>query len=275
MPPTDLRFAANISILYGHLPLLRRPGAAAADGFTAVESWWPFSTPVPDDKEANQLAGALVDAGVQLVAMNLPEGDMRAGDRGLLSSPGRAAQFQASLPGATEFARRTGCSILNALYGNREPDTDPVRQDELAHESLILAAEAARAAGARIVLEAISAREAPTYPLNNAAAAVAALTAAQLAGASGLGLLCDLYHHGANGEDLPALIAKHAAVIAHVQVADTPGRGRPGSGILDYPAAFAALAASGYDGWIGLEYEPTRDPAVDYDWMPAVAGRAA
>ncbi len=272
MPPTDLRFAANISILYGHLPLLTRPAAAAADGFTAVESWWPFSTPVPDDKEADQFAGALVDAGVQLVAMNLPEGDMRAGDRGLLSSPGGAAQFRASLPGAAEFARRTGCRILNALYGNREPGADPAEQDELAYESLRLAADAARAVGARIVLEAISAREAPDYPLNNGPAAIAALTAAELAGAGELGLLCDLYHHGANGEDLAALITKHAGLIAHVQVADTPGRGRPGSGILNYPAAFAALSARGYDGWIGLEYEPTRDPAVDYDWMPALTG---
>jgi len=273
VPPTDLRFAANISILYGHLPLLTRPAAAAADGFTAVESWWPFSTPVPDDKEADQFAGALVDAGVQLVAMNLPEGDMRAGDRGLLSSPGRAAQFRASLPGAAEFARRTRCRILNALYGNREPGADRAEQDEIAYESLRLAVDAARAAGARIVLEAISAREAPNYPLKNAPAAVAALSAAELAGVSGLGLLCDLYHHGANGEDLAALITKHAGLIAHVQVADTPGRGRPGSGILDYPAAFAALAANGYDGWIGLEYEATRDPTVDYDWMPAVTGR--
>ncbi|WP_306416125.1 TIM barrel protein [Micromonospora okii] len=78
-----------------------------------------------------------------------------------------------------------------------------------------------------------------------------------------------LYHHGRAGEDVPALLHRHAARIAHVQVADDPGRGRPGSGTLEYPAYFATLQDIGYQGWIGLEYEPARDPAVDYDWLPA------
>ncbi len=55
-----------------------------------------------------------------------------------------------------------------------------------------------------------------------------------------------------------------------MQVADDPGRGRPGSGTLGYPAVFAALRELGYDQWIGLEYEPVRDPAIDFDWLPGM-----
>ncbi|SBT40780.1 hydroxypyruvate isomerase family protein [Micromonospora narathiwatensis] len=264
-----LRFAANMSILYGHLPLLDRPAAAAADGFDAVECWWPFSSPAPADRETDAFAAALDDAGVRLVAMNFVEGDMRTGDRGLLSSPGRHGEFRAGIDTAVGFAARVGCRILNALYGNREPGADPARQDQLALGSLARAAAAADTIGAKVVLEAISPREAPDYPLGDADAAVTAADAVNaVTGLTNVGVLCDLYHHGRSGEDVPALLRRHAARIAHVQVADDPGRGRPGSGALDYPAYFDALQDIGYHGWIGLEYEPTRDPAVDYDWLP-------
>ncbi|WP_343443700.1 TIM barrel protein [Micromonospora schwarzwaldensis] len=264
-----MRYAANLSILYGHLPLLARPAAAAADGFHAVECWWPFTSHMPGDREVDAYENALDDAGVCLIAMNLVEGDMRGGDRGLLSSPRHQEVFRAGLDTAIDFAARTGCRILNALYGNREPGVDPAHQDQLALDSLAAAATAADAIGATIVLEAISRREAPNYPLADADAAVAtADTVNALTGLTNTGFLCDLYHHGRSGEDVPALLRRHAARIVHVQVADDPGRGRPGSGVLHYPGYLAALQEIGYQGWIGLEYEPTRNPAVDYDWIP-------
>jgi hydroxypyruvate isomerase len=267
---TGLRFAANLSIIYGHLPLLKRPAAAAADGFTAVETWWPFTGPVPPGKETDAFATALGDAGVCLVAMNLPEGDMRAGDRGLLSSPRRAAEFRAGIDTAAGFAARTGCRVLNALYGNREPGTSPDRQDEIAIESLVLASRAADMIGICIALEAISPQEAPAYPLHDAATTTAvADTVNAAAGLGNTGILLDAYHHGRSGEDVPALLRRHIRRVMHVQVADAPGRGRPGSGTLGYPAIFAALRELGYDRWIGLEYEPVRDPAIDFDWLAA------
>ncbi len=190
MNVSGLRFAANMSILYGHLPLLERPAAAAADGFDAVECWWPFSSPVPDDRETDAFAAALDAAGVRLVAMNLVEGDMRFGDRGLLSSPRRHGEFRAGINTAVGFTARTDCRIFNALYGNREPDVDPVRQDQLALESLAAAATA-DTIGATVVLEAISLREAPDYPLGDADAAVTAADAVNaVTGLTNTGVLC-------------------------------------------------------------------------------------
>ncbi len=266
-----LQFAANMSMLYGHLPMLERPAGAAADGFTAVETWWPFTGPEPDVTEVDAFTAALADAGVQLVAMNLIEGDLRAGDRGLLSSPTRHGEFLACLETATGFADRVGCRVLTALYGNREPGIDPDQQDLLAVQNLATAAAAADTIGARIALEAISRAEAPNYPISDADTAAATADAVNdLTGLTNTGLLCDLYHHGRSGEDVAGLLRRHADRLLHVQIADDPGRGRPGSGALDYPAYFAALREIGYAGWVGLEYEPTRDPRVDFDWLPAL-----
>jgi len=274
MDTGTLKFAANLSMLYGHLPLLQRPHAAAAAGFEAVEMWWPFDSPVPADRDVDALAGALNDAGVDLVAMNFLEGDMRAGERGLLSVPSGVRRFRDSIEAAVAFAERTDCRVLNALYGNRQPDTGPDEQDELALESLVMAARTADRAGASVVLETISRQEAPDYPLGDADAAVTmADRVNSAAGLSNTGFLCDLYHHGRNGEDIPDLLRRHEQRIVHFQIADTPGRGRPGSGVLNYQDYFARIDASGYDGWIGLEYEPTRDAGVDFDWLPSLGAR--
>jgi len=186
-----LRFDVNCSILFTELPLLKRPAAARAAGFGAVEFWWPFGDPVPGDREVDAFTGALADAGVQLA----------------------------------------------------------------------LAARAAAAAGATVVVEALNSYDSPRAALvsSRRALEVINLVRAQ-AGVTNVAFLADLYHLGKMGEDLPGVLAREAAAIAHIQVADVPDRGAPGTGELDFEALFGQLAAQGYAGWIGCEYKP-RDPA--------------
>lgn len=148
-----LRFAVNCSILFTELPLLKRPAAARAAGFDAVEFWWPFAGPVPGDHEVDAFTGALADAGVRLALLNFAAGDMAAGDRGLLSLPGGSAAFRDNIDACVGIAGQAGCTILNALYGNRADSLPPAAQDELAVENLALAARAAAAAGATVVME--------------------------------------------------------------------------------------------------------------------------
>ena len=138
-----LRFDVNCSILFTELPLLKRPEAARAAGFDAVEFWWPFADPVPGDREVDAFTGALADAGVQLALLNFAGGDMAAGDRGLLSLPEGSAAFRDNIDACAGIAGQAGCTILNALYGNRADGLSPQQQDELATENLALAARAA------------------------------------------------------------------------------------------------------------------------------------
>ena len=46
---------------------------------------------------------------------------------------------------------------------------------------------------------------------------------------------------------------KHLPLIAHMQVADNPGRNEPGTGEINYPAIARALDDTGYSDTIGLE----------------------
>ena len=88
------------------------------------------------------------------------------------------------------------------------------------------------------------------------------------AGVTNVAFLADLYHLGKMGEDLPATLAREAASIAHIQVADVPDRGAPGTGELDFEALFGQLAAQGYAGWIGCEYKPSdpADSSTSFGW---------
>jgi hydroxypyruvate isomerase len=160
-----LRFAVNCSILFTELPLLSRPAAARAAGFDAVEFWWPFAEPVPGDREVDAFTGALADAGMRLALLNFAGGDMAAGERGLLSLPEGSAAFRDNIDVCTGIAARTGCTILNALYGNRADGLSVQQQDELAAENLALATRAAAAAGATVVVEALNSYDSPRAAL--------------------------------------------------------------------------------------------------------------
>ena len=72
--------------------------------------------------------------------------------------------------------------------------------------------------------------------------------------------------------DLVATIRENRDGIAHVQVADSPGRGEPGTGEIHYPFVLGELERLGYAGYVGLEYSPTTSRTEDsLGWLPPEA----
>lgn len=274
---TEQRFNVNLSILFTELPLLERPAAARAAGFTAVELWWPWlDSPTPARSEVDSLRSAIEDAGVRLTGLNFYAGQLPGPDRGALSLPGEESErFRANIEVAAGLAESLGCGALNALYGNRVEGVDPAEQDALALENLVLAARAASRIGAILLVEALNKPESPRYPLVSAPAAVEVVD--RVNEATGLGnarFLMDLYHLSMNGEDLPSVIQQFADRTGHVQIADSPGRGAPGTGSLPLEELLGLLKKAGYEGWVGLEYKPGDRPSAEaFEWLPREARR--
>jgi hydroxypyruvate isomerase len=263
----SLAYEVNCSILFTELPPLERPAAAKEAGFDAVEFWWPFAVAVPADGEVEAFVRAVGDAGVRLVGLNFFAGDMPGGDRGLVSWPARSGEFRDNVEVTVGIGERLGCRAFNALYGNRVEGADPAAQDDLAVENLAFAGRAAARIGGTVLVEPVSG--APRYPLRTAADAVGVID--RVAGETGvgnLGLLCDLYHLAVNGDDLDRVITTYGDRVAHVQIADAPGRHEPGTGTLDLDRYLGALTAAGYRGWVGLEYVPSRTSADSFAWLP-------
>ena len=259
-----LPYAANCSLLFTEVPLLQRPAAAAAAGFGAVEFWWPWpDQPVPGDAEVDAFVTAVRDAGVRVVGLNFFAGNLAGPDCGVLSVPDRATQFRDNLPVAVAIGRSLDVAVFNALYGNRVGSASPEEQDELGAEQLRLAAEAVATIGATVLVEPVSGPK--PYPLRTAADVVAVLDRVD---ADNVGLLADLFHLANNGDDVEAALDAYGPRIAHVQVADWPGRHEPGSGRLPLDALLERVERGGYRGHVALEYLPSTTTEDSLAWLP-------
>ena len=222
---------------------------------------------MPSDADVDAFVRAVEDAGVQLVGLNFAAGDMPGGDRGLVSWPARSAEFRDNVDVTVGIGERLGCRAFNALYGNRVEGVTAAAQDELGSENLAIAARAAARIDGTVLVEPVSGAE--RYPILTTADALDVIDRVQAASdVTNLGLLADLYHLAVNGDDVDRAIADHVHRVAHVQVADSPGRHEPGTGSLPLDRQLAALEAGGYAGWVGLEYKPSTTSAESFGWVP-------
>ncbi|MFD8963968.1 TIM barrel protein [Streptomyces sp. NPDC059568] len=249
------RYALNLSLppLRDHT-LVPRIDAAAAAGFSLVETWWPFSTVHPTRQQTEDLHEALTAAGTRLVCMNIDAGDFTAGERGILSDPDRQQSCRHSILAAVEFASKVGCRLLNLPYGNRLPQHSEEAQHRTAFDNLLFAARHAGVHGISVLVEALNPEDNPLYLLPGVDAAAGVIRRARQAGALNAGILLDIYHVARMGQDPSHVIARYAKECLHVQFADIPGRICPGTGVLDFAHIITALQEVAYKGLIGLEF---------------------
>jgi hydroxypyruvate isomerase len=258
-----MMYTVNCSILLTELPLLERPAAAKAAGFDAVEFWWPFETSVPTDAKINEFETAITDAGVQLTGLNFNAGNMPGGDRGLVSWPARSAEFQDNIDVVAGIGGRLGCKAFNALYGNRIDGEPAEKQDAVGAENLAAAAAGVARIGGTVLLEPVSG--APRYPLLTAEDALRVIARVKAeSGVDNVKLLADFYHLAVNGDDVESVIENHAKDFGHIQIADNPGRGAPGTGELPLGEWIARSRELGYTGYIGLEYKEPQETAFSW-----------
>jgi hydroxypyruvate isomerase len=255
-----MRYSVNVSILFTEVPFLERFGRARDAGFTAVELWWPRG----EDLDATR--AAIEDAGLDVVLLNFDAGDMPAGDRGLISDPARREAFRDNVPVALELARAVGCTKLNALAGHVLPGHDRDEQLELARDNVRFAADAAAGQGAEVLIEAVNTIENGPYLLARTEQAAAFVRSVAR---DNVRLQYDAYHMQRMEGNLTATIERHLDAIAHVQIADSPGRGAPGTGEIDFGYVLGRLGELGYDGYVGLEYKAEGgDTEASLEWLP-------
>ena len=261
------KFAANLSMLYGEHDFLDRFAAAAKDGFAGVEYLFPYAF----EKEA--LAEALQANGLTQVLHNMPAGDWDAGERGLGCLPDRVGEFQESVGTAIDYAKALGCKQLHVMAGLRPEGVDPGKLEETYVENLRFAAAKTKEAGITLLIEAINTIDIPDFYLSTSGQA---LDVIERVGSDNLYFQYDIYHMQIMEGDLVRTIEKNLVRIAHMQLADNPGRHEPGSGEINYPFVFAALDRLGYEGWIGCEYKPKAGTSEGLGWLkPYLAASAA
>jgi hydroxypyruvate isomerase len=243
----SLRFAANLKWLFAAVPLAERFDAAAAAGFTAVEVPDPYGLPMA------QLQRRLTDAGLAPVLVNTPAGPAGSPTEfGQACLPDHVEEFRAAVNLGLDYAAAVGCPLLHIVAGRLAPYQDRERAMACYVDNIAWAAARARDASVELVLEMQNQRSAPGFLLQSQAEARAVAAAV----GQPVGLLFDFFHTQVAEGDVTTVFDGVLPWIKHVQIGDAPGRTEPGTGELSWPFVFEHIRASGFDGWLGCEFQP-------------------
>jgi hydroxypyruvate isomerase len=255
------RFAANLTMLFAEMPFLDRFAAAKAAGFSGVEYLFPY------DYDKAYLREQLDEHGLVQVLHNLPAGNWVAGERGIAILPDRVDEFRDGVARAISYAKALDCRQLNCLVGIAPRDADPFEMNEVLVENLRFAADALARERIRLLVEPINTLDIPGFFLNKTEQAVQLIADVR---SSNLFIQYDIYHMQVMEGDIARSLQKHLPRIAHVQLADNPGRNEPGTGEINYPFLFRHLDTLGYRGWIGCEYKPRTTTVDGLGWHAAL-----
>ena len=259
------RFAANLTMLFNEVPFLDRFEKAAAAGFTGVEYLFPY------DFAVEELVARLKANNLKQVLHNLPAGDWGAGERGIAILPERVDEFRAGVDKAITYATALGCPQVNILAGIVPTGADREVLHNTFVNNLKFAAPKIKEAGLKLLIEPINTRDIPGFFLNYTKQAKAII---EEVGSDNLFIQYDIYHMQIMEGDLARTIEANLAQIAHIQLADNPGRNEPGTGEINYPFLFRHLDAIGYEGWVGCEYKPKGETGAGLGWLKELAGAA-
>ncbi len=244
--------------------ILDRFAAARAAGFKGVE------IQALEEGDPAAMAAAAGEARVSVVLLNVGMGDIRAGGPGLSGVPGREALFASALHQALDAA-----AILRTRLVHLGPSRVPSGTTRAAclavyRRNLETAIEAVEGRDVQLLIEPLNTTDSPDVLLSDLE--LAATLIGQV-GADRLGLQFDIYHTAMNGVDPREAFAAYRASIRHIQFSDAPGRHEPGTGRVDFEGIFSDIVASGYQGWVGAEYYPSRATAETLGWLTTFGER--
>lgn len=253
-----MKFCANLTLLYNEVPFLDRFALAAADGFKAVEIQFPYDTPIM------QIQQRLTEHNLRCVLINVPAGDLMQGGEGLASVPARTAEYAAGLVECISYALALKVEFVNVLAGRCPDENKRIFYLDTFYQNLLKTAETFSRFGIHTTFEAINTRDMPGFLISTTDHL---LTTLKEVNHPFLKAQFDVYHMALMAQDVEGFIQEHAPKIGHIQLADIPDRGEPGSGNLDYPSLFKTIMASDYEGWLAAEYKPTMETSKSLKWM--------
>ena len=255
------QFAANLTMLFNEYPFMERFERASKSGFQAVEFLFPYAY------SAHEIRLRLDQNNLRLVLHNLPAGDWDAGERGIACLPDRVEEFQTSVTKAIEYASVLGINQLNCLAGRTPEGVNLGLLRETFIANLKFAAVELKKANIKLLIEPINTFDIPGFYLSKTEQAIDILNEV---GSDNLYIQYDIYHAQRMEGKLSKTLEKYISKIAHIQLADNPGRNEPGTGEINYAFLFKLLDKIGYEGWIGCEYKPANQTESGLGWIKAL-----
>lgn len=252
------RFCAHLAYLFNEIPLEDRFAAAANAGFAAIEHPSPYTFGIErfaDLARQHELPVAQIAA---------PSGEGTLGEKGFACLADRQNDFRKSVVDGIKAAATIGTTLMHVMPGvlPKGAKREDLRRTYV--DNIKWAADQASQSGLTILIEPISDETVPGFYANHPEFVLSLM---EDIGSDNLAMLFDVYHAAVKGLDPIAFLRSNIARIAHIQIADHPGRNEPFSGTLPYEAIFAEIDRLGYAGTVGCEYKPTSETAAGLKWL--------
>lgn len=213
-------------------------------GYAGFEFWRFADYDIPEMRR-------LKDAyGLEVVNLNAPEVSLVDAEL--------RPEFLKQLKTAVAVAKELDCGRITLLSGSDTGKSRPQQRKAMV-DTLREAAPLAEEAGVTLVLEASNRRV--NRPNNFLTSADEAFEVMERVGSGHVKMLYDIYHQQISEGDLLARILPNLDKIGHFHAAGVPGRHELDQCEINYDYLLRQIAQAGYDGWIGLEYFPTKAPA--------------
>lgn len=242
--PTPVRLSVCIDMILTEMPFLQRMETVKRLGYPAFEFWeWK-------NKDVDAILRKKNELGLEIATM------MGTGWKPMNLEESRKT-FVSDIQASLASAKRLGVKTLIVTTGMEDKKLSRAEQHTNYVAALKAAAGFAEQAQVTLVLEPLNTKvDHPGYYLQTAKEGFEILDEV---GSPSVKMLFDIYHHQIMEGNVIADITKNISKIAHFHVADVPGRHEPGTGEMNYANVFRAIAGSGYQGFVGLEFKPSRN----------------
>lgn len=245
------RLAVHLETHLTDRPYAERWRTSAALGFCACEFVWR-------DKNMVEAVALQEETGLAVTCMGGTTGGAPGHGRPALIAPEDRELLVADVAKAIAAAQSVHCPHLVMVPGDQVAGWTQAQHHAAVVDSLRAVVPPLEAAGITALLEPLNTRvDHPNCWCDTSAKAFAV---AEAVGSSNVKVLYDLYHMRVMGDDLGAVVRANHSLIGYYHIAGVPGRHEPCGGEVDFAPVLATIAATGYTGFVGLEYGPSMEP---------------
>ncbi len=240
-----IKLSVCIEMIFADRPFEERIDCVAKAGLGAFEFWdWPAK----DIERINE----------RRRLHNLEVATFVMEPRGRLVDAGAHAELKEGLRRSIATAQILGCRNLIVLVGREVSALSRQEQHDNIVRGLKQVAPLAEDAAVTLLIEPLNVLvDHAGFYLSSSQEAFQIVAEV---GSPNVKVLFDIYHQQISEGNLIANITAHLDLIGYLHVADVPGRHEPGTGEINYANVMRQINKAGYNGYVGLEYQPSNDP---------------
>jgi hydroxypyruvate isomerase len=255
-----MKFAANTMNFFKEVPFPDNFKAIKRAGLDTVEILFPYYQPV------EQVKAALDEAGLAVSIIDVLPGDLTKLDFNAAIDPARKDEFKKNAENALLYAQTFKVKHVNCLSGisTALKEVPQEKQFEVYRDNLLFICSLFKGTGIDILIEPVSQLNLPGYMVSDIHQAAALVKDMNL---PNLALQFDFFHVQLTHGNLFGNLKTYFDMTRYYQIANPPGRNEPGCGEIDYAFLLNQLRDMGYQGYVGLEYNPSTTTDKPFAWI--------